>query len=236
MAQWRHRCFWSQVEGVKVKAKSAAGACRGVGRTCGCCCLDTRACQHGLGQEGGAGTCPGGQESGPSTGLILTLPVGLSKAPCGDQASRTTWRPWGGPCVGTGHVFWFELSRPELGAANSPWALGSGGRSQGQKGRKVGAGESPLCAGFNYSRTHPCEPGQLTCQHSGREQPGPGSTWPCGSRAGNRAGGAGGRVSGHRHCTPPPHWSTVAPAGPSWVGRVSAAWAAQSGKQVARGR
>lgn len=61
--------------------------------------------------------------------------------------------------------------------------------------------------------------GMLTCQHSRREQPGPGSTWPCGSRAGSRAGGAGGRVPGHRHCTPPPHWSTVAPARPSWVGR-----------------
>lgn len=79
----------------------------------------------------GAGTCLGGLERGPSTGLILTLSVGMSKAPCADQASRTTWRPWGGPCVGTGQVFWLELSRPELGAANSPWVLGSGGRSEG---------------------------------------------------------------------------------------------------------
>lgn len=43
----------------------------------------------------GAGTCPGGLERGPSTGLILTLSVGMSKAPCDDQASRTTWADLG---------------------------------------------------------------------------------------------------------------------------------------------
>lgn len=118
---------------------------------------------------GGAGTCPGGLERSPSTGLILTLSVGMSKAPYDDQASRTTWRPWGGSCVEIGQVFWLELSRPELGAANSPWPLGSGGRSQGQKGSKVGAGESPLCAGFNYRRTHPPERGHahLSAQQAG---------------------------------------------------------------------
>lgn len=140
---------------------------------CGYCCLNTGAWQHSPGQEGGEGvarTCPGGLESGPSARLILTQPVGTSEASCGDQASRTLWQLWRGPMCETRSSF---LSRPELGAASSPWALGSGGRSQGWKSRKadekVGAGESPLCAAFNYSGTHPPEPGHahLSAQQQG---------------------------------------------------------------------
>lgn len=91
-----------------------------------------------------------------------------------------------------------------LGRPTVPGPLGQVG---GARARKVArwVQESPLSvqalitAGPTF-----LSQGTLTCQHSRREQPGPGSTWPCGSRAGSRAGGAGGRVPGHRHCTPTP--------------------------------